>query len=144
MLHQNVPEPAGRCVADEAAMRQVHEHGHVPWLARVAGFLVPQAPGPGPSSADSWSVVEAESVLGRGGGRLNPSAVLCSRRPPGRLRKSQGIWRCSHSIPDGHELAFQMRSPPSRGAWLANGRRGSREPWEIHRRQIPNGAACRG
>ena len=52
-LHQNVPEPAGRCVADEAAMRRVHENGHVPWLARVAGFLVPQAPGPGPSSADS-------------------------------------------------------------------------------------------
>ena len=76
--------------------------------------------------------------------QLSPSAVLCSRRPPGRLRKSQGIWRCSQSIPDGHELAFQMRSPPSRGAWLANGRRGSREPWEIRRRQIPNGAACRG
>ena len=52
-LHQNIPEPAGRCVADEAAMRRVHEHGHVPWLIRVAGFLVLQAPGPGPSSAGS-------------------------------------------------------------------------------------------
>ena len=75
--------------------------------------------------------------------RLNRSAGLCSRRPPGRPRRSQGIWRCSPSITDGHELAFQMRGPPSRGVWLADGSRGSREPWVIRRRQIPNGAAGR-
>ena len=75
---------------------------------------------------------------------LNRLAGLCSRRPPGRPRRSQGIWRCSPSITDGHELAFQMRGPPSRGAWLADGSGGSREPWVIRRRRIPNGAACRG
>ena len=52
-FHQNVPEPAGRCVADEAAVRRVHDNDHVPWLTLVAGFLVPQAPDPGPLSADS-------------------------------------------------------------------------------------------
>ena len=40
-------------MADEAAVRWVHDNGHVPWLTRVAGFLVPQAPDPGPLSADS-------------------------------------------------------------------------------------------
>ena len=75
---------------------------------------------------------------------LNRSVGLCSRQPPGRPRKSQGIWRCSLSITDGHELAFQMRGPPSRGAWLADGSRGSREPWVIRIRQIPNGATCHG
>ena len=49
-------------------MRQVYEHGHVPWLTRVAGFLVLHAPGPGPASAGSGqssrlnqSQVEAEA-----------------------------------------------------------------------------------
>ena len=52
-FHQNVPESVGRCVADEAAVRRVHDNGHVPWLALVTGFLVPPAPDPGPLSADS-------------------------------------------------------------------------------------------
>ena len=73
-LHQNVPEPAGRCVADEAPMRRVYEHGHVPWLVRVAGFMVLHAPGPGLSSAGSGqsqrlnqSWVEAEAAEPVGG-----------------------------------------------------------------------------
>ena len=40
-------------MADEAAVRWVHDDGHTPWLTRVAGFLVPQAPYLGPLSADS-------------------------------------------------------------------------------------------
>ena len=40
-------------MADKAAVRRVHDNGHVPWLALVTGFLVPQAPNPGPLSADS-------------------------------------------------------------------------------------------
>ena len=40
-------------MADEAAVRRVHDDGHAPWLARVAGFLVPQARDLGPLSADS-------------------------------------------------------------------------------------------
>ena len=40
-------------MADEAAVRRVHDDGRAPWLARVAGFLVPQAPYLGPLSADS-------------------------------------------------------------------------------------------
>ena len=54
-------------MADEAAVRRVHDDGHATWLIQVAGFLVPQAPYLGPLSAD-WSVVETESVLGGGGG----------------------------------------------------------------------------
>ena len=53
MFHQSVPKPVGRCMADEAAVRRVHDDGRAPWLARVAGFLVPQAPYLGPLSADS-------------------------------------------------------------------------------------------
>ena len=72
-LHQNIPELAGRCVADEAAMRQVYEYGHVPWLIQVTGFLVLHAPGPGPSSAgsgqssrlnQSWVEAEAAELVG--------------------------------------------------------------------------------
>ena len=40
-------------MADEAVVRQVHDDGRMPWLARVAGFLAPQAPYLGPLSADS-------------------------------------------------------------------------------------------
>ena len=40
-------------MADEAAVRRVHENGHVPWIPLVAGFLVSQAPDLGPLSADS-------------------------------------------------------------------------------------------
>ena len=40
-------------MADEAAVRRVHDNGHMPWLAWVTGFLVPQAPDLGPLSADS-------------------------------------------------------------------------------------------
>ena len=43
-------------MADEVVVRWVHDDGRVPWLtrvARVAGFLVPQAPYLGPLSADS-------------------------------------------------------------------------------------------
>ena len=47
-FHRNVPELAGKSVADEAAMRWVHEDDHVPWLTPVAGFLASQAPDPEP------------------------------------------------------------------------------------------------
>ena len=40
-------------MADEAVVRWVHDNDHVPWLALVTGFLVPQALDPGPLSADS-------------------------------------------------------------------------------------------
>ena len=53
MFHQSISKPVGRCVADEAAVRRVHDNGHAPWLARVTGFLVPQAPDLGSLSADS-------------------------------------------------------------------------------------------
>ena len=76
--------------------------------------------------------------------QLSPSTVLCGRGRPGRLRKSQRFWRHSQSIPYGHELAFQKRSSPSRGAGLANSRRCPGESWVIRRWQIPNGAACHG
>ena len=69
MLHQNIPGPAGRCIADEALLGRVCEPGHVPWLVRVTGFLVLHAPGLGPSSAGSGqssrlnqSWVEAEAA----------------------------------------------------------------------------------
>ena len=54
-------------------MRRVHENGHVPWLALVTGFLVSQAPDPGPLSADSgqslrlnqtWAEAEAAEPVG--------------------------------------------------------------------------------
>ena len=60
-------------MADEAAVRRVHDNGHVPWLTLVAGFLVPQAPGPGLWSADSgqslglnqsWAEAEAAEPIG--------------------------------------------------------------------------------
>ena len=61
-------------MADEAAVRRVHDNDHVPWLTLVAGFLVPQAPDPGPLSAgsgqslrlnQSWAEAEAaEPVSG--------------------------------------------------------------------------------
>ena len=60
-------------MADEAAVRRVHDNGHVPWLTLVAGFLVPPALDPGPLSADSgqslrlnqsWAEVEAAEPFG--------------------------------------------------------------------------------
>ena len=40
-------------MADEAAVRRVHDDGHATWLIRFAGFLAPQAPYLGPLFADS-------------------------------------------------------------------------------------------
>ena len=55
-------------------MRWVHENDHVPWIALVTGFLAPQAPDPGPLSADSGqslrlnqSQAEAEAAEPIGG-----------------------------------------------------------------------------
>ena len=40
-------------MADEAAVRRVHDDGRVTWLVWFAGFLAPQAPYLGPLFADS-------------------------------------------------------------------------------------------
>ena len=45
-------------MADEAAVRRVHDDGRATWLVRVAGFLVPQAPYLGPLSADSGQLLK--------------------------------------------------------------------------------------
>ena len=46
------PKPVGRCMADEAAVRWVHDDGRATWLVQFAGFLAPQAPYLGPLFAD--------------------------------------------------------------------------------------------
>ena len=52
MFHQSVPKPVGRCMADEAAARRVHDDGRATWLVQFAGSLAPQAPYLGPLFAD--------------------------------------------------------------------------------------------
>ena len=53
MFHQSVPKPVGRCMADEVAVRRVHDDGRATWLIRFVRFLAPQAPYLGPLFADS-------------------------------------------------------------------------------------------